>query len=227
MTGVIDLADDEPATIANMIDYFYKGDYGKGPDALDYWYPLMLITHTRACTKASHVNFPFQTTKWLTLVPQAYIIADKYDIPGLKEVARAKYEHIVEKNWEDVSFIWSLKLMYDKTPHSDRALKNIAIKTAAAHVADLIATKEFVRVLHENGEIGSDILKAMLPVDAPTEPMSSKKQVCPLCGELEIFKLRYWNNAMGAPVCCWVSERCLYHDYNVRYLWWTLFSPSA
>jgi hypothetical protein len=63
MTGVIDLADDEPATIANMIDYFYKGDYGKGPDALDYWYPPMLITHTRACTKASHVNFPFQTAK--------------------------------------------------------------------------------------------------------------------------------------------------------------------
>ena len=63
MTGVIDLADDEPATVANMIDYFYKGDYGKGPDDLDYWHPLMLITHTRACTKASHVNFPFQTAK--------------------------------------------------------------------------------------------------------------------------------------------------------------------
>jgi hypothetical protein len=210
MTGVIDLADDEPATVANMIDYFYKGDYGKGPDSLDYWHPLMLITHTRACTKASHANFPFQTMKLLTLVLQAYIIADKYDIPSLKEVARAKYEHIVEKNWEDASFIWSLKWMYDKTPQSDRALKDIAIKTAAAHAAELMATKGFVRVLHENGEIGSDILKAKLPADAPTESNSwnLKKRVCPVCEESYYDKIRDKNNTIGALRYIVVCDNC-------------------
>ena len=104
--------------------------------------------------------------------------------------------------------------MYDKTPHSDRALKDIAIKIAAAHVSELMATKEFVRVLHENGEIGSDILKATLPADAPTGPISSKKQVCPLCQQSDCSKLKCTSTFDGAHVYYWVCERCDVRNHN-------------
>ena len=104
--------------------------------------------------------------------------------------------------------------MYDKTPHSDRALKDIAIKMAAAHVSELMATKEFVRVLHENGEIGSDILKAVMPADAPTEPILSKERVCPLCQKSDCYKVRHTSTFGGAHVYYWVCERCDVRNHN-------------
>ena len=43
---------------------------------------------------------------------KVYIFADKYDIPGLKELAMVKYEKAVSNEWNYPSFASSLELMY-------------------------------------------------------------------------------------------------------------------
>lgn len=55
------------------------------------------------------------------------VIANKYDIRGLKDLAKEKCEKVVASEWNSASFVASLKLLSKETMDSDRCLKDIAI----------------------------------------------------------------------------------------------------
>lgn len=93
---------------------------------------------------------------------QVYAIAEQFDIPSLKQLAKDKYAEVVPAEWNSASFVASLQLMYELTPESDRLLKEVALKTAGEHCTELVDRSDFVQLCKNNGEISVDVLKASL-----------------------------------------------------------------
>jgi hypothetical protein len=100
-------------------------------------------------------------------------MAEKYDIPALKTLAKIKFEAAVSSDWNTSALSESLRLMYDGLPDSDRLLKDVAIAAAAGHVKKLVDRGEFVALCKENGDITFDVLKASL---------RPRTKNCPICG---------------------------------------------
>jgi hypothetical protein len=65
---------------------------------------------------------------------KVYILADKYDVPPLKELTTDKFLTAVLDDPKSASFAASLKLMFDQLPESDRLLKDSAIKATATQI---------------------------------------------------------------------------------------------
>jgi hypothetical protein len=97
---------------------------------------------------------------------KVYVLAEKYDVSDLKNLARSMYEKSIsndwDNDWDDDDFIQSLRLMYDETPKSDRQLKDVAI-TAACHQKErLLSYEAFTTLMEDIGEIGVDMMKEEL-----------------------------------------------------------------
>ncbi|KAI9657325.1 MAG: hypothetical protein M1821_003005 [Bathelium mastoideum] len=73
---------------------------------------------------------PVQATKEPNMVLHAkvYAIADKYDIPGLKELARRKFEAQVAQHWDATEFPDALEEVYCSTIDTDRGLRDVVLQ---------------------------------------------------------------------------------------------------
>lgn len=92
---------------------------------------------------------------------QVYVMADKYDISALKELARKKYTVIVGETWQTGGFMDSAELVFEKTQPGD-SLRKVIINTAATHVQTLIQERWFVKMLEGKGELAVEVLNGML-----------------------------------------------------------------
>ncbi|KAF2232147.1 hypothetical protein EV356DRAFT_257268 [Viridothelium virens] len=74
---------------------------------------------------------PVQATKEPNLVLHAkvYAIADKYDIPGLKALARRKFEVQVAQHWDCAEFPDALEEVYCSTIDTDRGLRDVVLQS--------------------------------------------------------------------------------------------------
>ena len=68
---------------------------------------------------ASHISL-------LQLHARMFALGDRYDIPGLRDVAVKKYSSRCAVSWEPLEFIESLYDVYERTPPSLRHLRNAA-----------------------------------------------------------------------------------------------------
>ena len=97
---------------------------------------------------------------------KVYVLAEKYDVPELKNLAKSKYEKSIsndwDNDWDDDDFIQSLRLMYDETPKSERDLKDVAITVACHQKERLLCYKPFTTLMEDIGEIGVDMMKEEL-----------------------------------------------------------------
>ncbi|KAI9711495.1 MAG: hypothetical protein M1820_002058 [Bogoriella megaspora] len=59
---------------------------------------------------------------------KVYAIADKYDIPGLKDLAKGKFEAQVSKHWDCVEFSDALEEVYCSTVDGNRGLRDIVLQ---------------------------------------------------------------------------------------------------
>jgi hypothetical protein len=74
----------------------------------------------------------------LLINAKVYVIADKFDIQPLKQLAETKYKEGLPGHWNSASFVSSLKLFYEETPDDDRALKDFAMNAAGEHVKAMV-----------------------------------------------------------------------------------------
>jgi hypothetical protein len=97
---------------------------------------------------------------------KVYVLAEKYDVPELKNLAKSKYEKSIsndwDNDWDDDDFIQSLRLMYDETPKSDRQMKDVAIPVACRQKERLLCYEPFTTLMEDFGEIGVDMMKEEL-----------------------------------------------------------------
>jgi hypothetical protein len=93
---------------------------------------------------------------------RVYAIADKYDIPPLKEIAKKRFETSAEKNWTHRDFSGIVKEIFESTPTSDRGLRDIAIRIVASHADVLVQKDEFRALIEEVGDLGLNTMRLLL-----------------------------------------------------------------
>ncbi|KAG0646411.1 Kelch repeat and BTB domain-containing 5, partial [Hyphodiscus hymeniophilus] len=197
--GVIDLEDDEPEVVANMIHFLYHASYDDGRAR------AVCEGVTTSCTTqiavsdlnsdssaasdtsqlfGSYHSLDFPTNYRLTtpsafessaggsvlMNAKVYVAADKYDIPTLKREAQKKQEEVLDRGWNSASFVTSLKVLYEGTMDTDRALRDITMKFVGKHAKELMDRGEFVSLVREDNEICFDVLKASLAAAPGTTP---------------------------------------------------------
>ncbi|KAM3417137.1 hypothetical protein BST61_g8712 [Cercospora zeina] len=93
-TGIIDLPDDGEDVVHALLSYIYTADY-KTNEALDYKMLFQVRVHT---------------------------IADKYDCPGLCQLAESKFAAYIATDWQRDSFATAVEEMYVVAPDSKKGL---------------------------------------------------------------------------------------------------------
>jgi hypothetical protein len=81
---------------------------------------------------------------------KVYIIADKYGISALNELAKSKYNAVVADKLNCSSFAASLRMMCNETIEVDRLLKDVVTKAASGHIAGLLGHGEFTSFCKED-----------------------------------------------------------------------------
>ncbi|CAN9427199.1 unnamed protein product [Alternaria sp. RS040] len=100
--------------------------------------------------------------KLLLLHSKMYAIGDKYDVAGLKELARTKFSIVCMSLWNDEAFVQVAEHALNSTPDSDVGLREVLCQTIVSHiellnkpaVADLLDkhTKFMFKVLRHVSE---------------------------------------------------------------------------
>ncbi|PQE16203.1 btb poz domain-containing protein [Rutstroemia sp. NJR-2017a BVV2] len=188
MTGEINLPDDHPTIFERLIKFFYTGDFDATPSLEEVaadesssgsdWKPspsessIGWVLKSNFDVKEAASETVNGDLGRLTICTRVFVMAEKYDIPALKTLAKTKFEAAVSSDWNTSALSDSLRLMYDGLPDSDRLLKDVAIEAAAGHVKELFDRGEFVALCKENGDIAFDVLKASLSPKVKNRPWS-------------------------------------------------------
>ncbi|KAH8654087.1 hypothetical protein BGZ60DRAFT_519551 [Tricladium varicosporioides] len=160
VTAEIDLSGNEPHIVENMLKFMYTSEYSdnRGGDSastptapapskkgrkikglLGAQSTTPLVTMDSADNEATALE-PLLTNALV------YVIADKYNVQPLKELAKKKYEELIPDNWNKI----------------DPLLKGIAVEAAGQHLKELVVRKEFASLCKQNGTIGFDVMKSAL-----------------------------------------------------------------
>lgn len=100
-------------------------------------------------------------TSPLSLIINAkiYVIADKYGIEALKDLAATKYRHALSDTWNSSGFIESAYIVYDDTVEADRMLRDAIVQRASENVKVLLDRSEFVDLLMSHADLAVEILE--------------------------------------------------------------------
>ncbi|KAI9695903.1 MAG: hypothetical protein M1836_006020 [Candelina mexicana] len=148
---------------------------------------------------------------------RVYIVADEFNIPALKMLAKEKFETLVELDWNNEAFSLAIKDIYTLSAN-DRGLRNVVLKVACEHVQALRDRGEFNAMLRDEPDFTMELLDEVLKgrneegsATMPTqkagvndEPWST--EYCGECGEMGPWM--YTTN--GAATIC---RSCGYRYY--------------
>lgn len=125
LAGTLDLGDEECDVVDCLVHFLYSADYSVHRRAID---PMDISDDTPLI---QDMNFTYNPG--LLLHTKVYIVAEKYDVLSLKELAASKFSAALLREGKTSLFADSLKLLYNKVPESDMFLKDIAMKFAGAN----------------------------------------------------------------------------------------------
>ncbi|KAI9806171.1 MAG: hypothetical protein M1826_004670 [Phylliscum demangeonii] len=89
-----------------------------------------------------------------------YAVAEKYDIPALKDLAGKKFKLRSRDVWPIAGLQNVVRLVYQKTPDHDRALRTVIAELCAQHLPELISTDKFRSSVLKFSSFGLDMLQA-------------------------------------------------------------------
>lgn len=135
--------DNEPWTVDRMMSYMYTLDYD------DDRRPIFDPDETEVTAYAPQA---------LLINAQVYIMAEKYEIEGLKQLACTKYKEVLPSTWNSTLFSRTASLVYEKTVETDRMLRDIIVQGASDNLKLLLDRGEFVEMLKSHGDIATDIM---------------------------------------------------------------------
>ncbi|EAT77701.2 hypothetical protein SNOG_14849 [Parastagonospora nodorum SN15] len=146
--GKIDLPEDEPAVVNLLIQYLYGGEYDpKLPDGgcsaevteiqytgdRDSYYHYK-FPHTCGSNGCAARNSPDGNAEQLLLHAKMYEIGDKYDVIGLKQLAREKFLRASAKYWDSKHFAPAAHYAFSTTPEDDKGLRNAISNIVSQHM---------------------------------------------------------------------------------------------
>lgn len=132
-------------------------DFDEGSDEEDYETTESeshLILHTQVRgdpfpdpPKADHVDFP-----------QVYALAEKYDIPALKSLAKRKFEVAIACYYDAPELAEAIERVYASTIDSDRGLREVVLQLFKLH-PQLANTQDIFEVIRETPTLALDLWK--------------------------------------------------------------------
>lgn len=90
---------------------------------------------------------------------KVYIIADKYMIPGLKELANEQCVKSVKEHWNTPEFSEAAELLWENTAESDKLSRDAVVTAAATHIDGLLDRGEFVAFMSTHGDFAVEVMK--------------------------------------------------------------------
>ncbi len=149
-----------------MYTFDYKDETDQNPDpddpSLEEVEEAVEIISAKSDTISNHD----QDQPALFSSVRVYAIADKYDIPPLKELARQRFGNWAKTNWLHEDFCNVAREVFDSTPANDRGLRGVVIQIVALHANDLTQKPEFCSLIEEIGDLGLGILRQVLKQDS-------------------------------------------------------------
>lgn len=118
---------------------------------------------------------------------RVYGIADKYDIPPLKELARQRFCNRAETHWDCGDFPAMVREVFDSTPGSDRGLRDVVFGLVAKHADVLLKRDDFQRVTEGTGELGLGVLLQLVRMHSE-EKSALQTQIERLATEATLLK---------------------------------------
>ena len=168
--------DDEPQTVKRMLLYLYKLDYSD-EDVTNL--PVVhldvdhsLPPHSRGETSSSTeeetglgttVKLLEKTTLDSPKMMNnalVYAIAEKYDIPELKELAKRKFKTLIKSKWPHEHFHAVTEVIFSTTPEEDMGLRQIVIDICREHSQDMLKDEESKATFLNNKLIAATVLDA-------------------------------------------------------------------
>lgn len=141
----MDLPEDDPVVVHEMLRYLYTADYQE--------------EHT-----AEH---PCLTPLLLTI--HIHTMADKYNIPGLTQLAEDKYYKRAAEEWKTEDFANSIEEMYATAPGSKKVLHECAVQSAVANAKNLFGNdfgKRFREVSSKTPEFNNEFAHVLVGAKA-------------------------------------------------------------
>ncbi|OAL00979.1 hypothetical protein IQ06DRAFT_304687 [Phaeosphaeriaceae sp. SRC1lsM3a] len=86
-----------------------------------------------------------------------YEIGDKYQISGLKELSKFKFELACAKFWDDQVFAEAANHAFATTPEDDKGLRRIVCKTISEHMG-LLKKKDVAALMTEYNDLAFGLL---------------------------------------------------------------------
>ena len=94
----------------------------------------------------------------LVLHTRVYALAEKYDIPSLKQLARSKFEMAMACFYDSPDFAEAIEEVYCSTIDSDRGLRDIVLEAFKSH-PQLASTQDVYNVIKETPSLAFELFK--------------------------------------------------------------------
>ena len=166
---------DDPHTVRRMLSYLYTLDYSDEhlPDdpvetviAEPALRPhLRHKTQTKIGGEARSEEFSSGVEDEVQYDPKrlnnvlVYAVADKYDIPELKELAKRKFHALVKTKWTKIEFEAVGDAVFGTTPSQDTGLRSIMCQFCIHHFQSIAEDVKLRSVVLNNEELANALLE--------------------------------------------------------------------
>lgn len=209
----IKLPDDDPEAVSKMISFLYTGDYDEEPRpsysvAQDRLVAASVRSTTiqgnseviNAATHQTPGNSANEGSAVASTTPidhkasgniRLYLLADKYDIQPLKNLAKEKFKKWAQTHWGDNTFPGVVREILETVPEHDRALHDIVDELIAKYAEPLLLGEKFRRLIEDYKIIGTKIMIQILEhkKEAEEKLRRSKKNIRELKQDLEMKEM--------------------------------------
>ncbi|KAL6714137.1 hypothetical protein ACLMJK_008631 [Lecanora helva] len=158
-TRRVELHEDNPAAVKRMLQFCYGIDYDgvMGPDE-----PGSQVTPAR-------------------LNAEIYVLADKYDVKGLKSVAAAKFTERMNERSSLTLNLDLISFIYSNTTDSNSTLRTETVRRAHGQWKKIAAEPDIKAVIAEFPEFAIEMLDSQ-PVTIRETQKPVHSGLCPGCG---------------------------------------------
>ena len=103
-------------------------------------------------------DIPTEPESHLVLHTRVYALAEKYDIPSLKQLARGKFEMAMACYYDSPEFADAIEEVYCSTIDSDRGLRDIVLEAFKSH-PQLANTQDVFAVITDTPSLAFELFK--------------------------------------------------------------------
>lgn len=89
---------------------------------------------------------------------RVYALAEKYDVPSLKQLAKSKFEMAMACWYDSPEFAHAIEEVYCSTVDSDRGLRDVVLETFRCH-PQLASTQDVYEVIKDTPTLARELFK--------------------------------------------------------------------